>query len=298
MAEAAPAGRSSPLVARRWLGSELVRLRTEADLTQRDVAAALQCSVAKISYLESGDRAVSPRELEDVLLDLYEVPAGDWEVYLNTAEIANQQGWWDHWSDEDLPREERRYVGLEDGATRLRAYLPTIVHGLLQLPDYTRAVLRAFKEFPEERIGRLVELRQQRKSVLSRDVSPIKAHFVVDEAVIRRQVGGPEIIRTQLSYMADTIEKRKNLTVQVLPFSIGAHGAHFGPFSILEFPSATDLGLVFVEGLHASIYLETRAEVYRHSTLFNQLSEMALGPDESLAMLHTLARSGGQKGPQ
>src|SRR5688572_26345044 len=131
----ATAGVTSPVVWRRWLGSELIRMRTDAGLTQRDAANALQCSVAKISYLESGDRSVSVRELQDVLLDLYEIPEDSWQRYIDAAELANRPGWWDRYSDEDLERAERRYVGLEDGASRLRAYQPSVFHGLLQTPE-------------------------------------------------------------------------------------------------------------------------------------------------------------------
>ncbi|HEV7625773.1 MAG TPA: helix-turn-helix transcriptional regulator, partial [Streptomyces sp.] len=109
--------RSSPLVMRRWLGAELCRLRSASGLTQRDVAAELRCSVAKVSYLEGGERAVSPEELQDVLLDLYRVPSEQRERYVDAALVARQQGWWDRWGDEDLSRAQRRYLGIEDGAT-------------------------------------------------------------------------------------------------------------------------------------------------------------------------------------
>jgi transcriptional regulator with XRE-family HTH domain len=274
---------------RRWLGAELVRLRTIAGLTQRAVAAELGCSVAKVSYLESGDRAVKARELEDVLFDLYEVPPEQRGRYLGAARAASQQGWWDRWGDEDLPEAERRYLGIEDGATRLRAFLPSIVHGLLQTPDYTTGILRAYKFLPEARIARLVDLRRVRQSVLTRE-DPLEAHLMFDEAAVIRQVGGPATMQDQLLHIANMAEQLENLTVQIVPFRVGPHGAYFGPFSILEFPWDDDSGLVYVEGLVEARYLQARADVYEYSTLFERLTELALPPNESTAMLRSHAR--------
>jgi len=281
--------RASPLAMRRWLASELVRLRIATDLTQRDVAVELDCSVGKISYLESGERPVSCEELKDVLLGLYRVPADERESYLAAARIASQTGWWDQWGDEDLPRGDRRYLGIEDGATRLRAFLPSIVHGLLQTPEYTKGILRGYKAIPEVRIARLVELRQVRKSLLTRAEDPLEAHLIFDEAAVTRQVGSVETMKAQLFHIANVTEQLKNVSVQILPFSAGSHGAYFGPFSILDFPSEHDSGLVYVEGLVEARYLEARSDVYKYAALFERLAELALTPAESIRTLQARA---------
>jgi hypothetical protein len=224
-----------------------------------------------------------------MLLDLFDVPVDERDRYIDAAEVANQQGWWEQWGDEDLPRVERRYVGLEDGAIRLRAYLPSIIHGLLQTPEYTRGILRAFRTIiPEERIIRLVELRQARQEALTREVGPLQVHLVLDEAAVRRQVGSRRTMDAQLAHVAEIAGRLQNLTVQIMPFGAGAHGAHFGPFSILEFPWADDSGLVFIEGLVEPRYIEARADIYRHSSLFDRLVEMALSADESIELLRSL----------
>lgn len=285
--------RSSPLVMRRWLGSELVRLRSAADLTQRAVAAELGCSVAKVSYLESGERPVSRAELEGVLLLLYGVSREQWPRYLDAAEVAGRHGWWDHWGDEDLPPGARRYLGIEDGAVRLSAFAPTIVHGLLQTADYTTEILRAYKTLPEARIARLVELRRVRQSLLTHEDDPLEAHLAFDETALIRQVGTPETMKRQLLHIADMAEELANVTVQIVAFDAGPHGAYFGPFSILELPWAEDSGLVYVEGLVEARYLDGRAEVYEYSTLFERLVELALSPADSIALLRAHARRAG-----
>lgn len=274
--------RSSPLVMRRWLGSELARLRNAAGLTQREVANRLGCSVARVSYLESGERTAKASELRDVLLDLYGVASTDRDRYLHAANVASQQGWWDRLGEEDVPRTERRYLGIEDGATRLRAFLPSIVHGLLQTPDYTRGVLRSYKTLPEARIVRLIDLRRIRQELLTREDRPLEAHFLLDEAAVTRQVGSPATMKSQLDHIANISDNLPNVTVQVVPFEAGSHGAYFGPFSILELPWGDDSGVVYVEGLAESRYLEARAEVYEYATLFERLIEMALSPQDSV----------------
>jgi hypothetical protein len=240
--------------------------------------------VAKVSYLESGERAVSPEELRDVLLDLYGVPSEQRDRYLDAALVARQQGWWDRWGDEDLPRGARRYLGTEDGAVHLRAFAPSIVHGLVQVPDYTREILRSYKVLPEARISLLVKLRQRRQTLLHRDDDPLEVHLIFDEAAVIRQVGSLETMKAQLLHIANVAELLENVTVQIVPFSAGPHGAYFGPFSIVELPWADDSGLVYVEGLVEARYLEARSDVYEHSTLFERLVEMALTPTESVAM--------------
>jgi transcriptional regulator with XRE-family HTH domain len=277
---------------RRWLGAELVRLRTDAGLTQRDAAAALRCSVGKVSYLESGERAIRPDDLVTVLFDLYGVPPEQHPQLLEAARTARQRGWWDHWSDEDLARGERWYIGLEDGAVLLRAFLPSIVHGLLQTPDYTKGILRSSKTIPEERITRLLELRQTRQSLLSRTNDPLDVHLILDEAAVTRQVCSAESMKEQLLHIAITAEELSNVTVQILPFSSGSHGAYFGPFSILDFPWEDDSGLVFVEGLVEARYLTSRADVYKHAALFERLTALALTPEESIRSLRSRAAEG------
>jgi transcriptional regulator with XRE-family HTH domain len=279
--------RTSPLVMRRWLGSELVRLRSAAGLTQRDVAAALGCSVGKVSYLESAERAVNLEDLEGVILELYDVPEEERGPYLDAARIACQRGWWDEWNDEDLPWSERRYLGMEDGATLLRAYLPSIVHGLLQTSEYTRGVLRAYKTIPEVRIDRIVKLRQVRQSLLTRADDPLNLHLILDEAAVTRQVCSAEAMKEQLLHIANVGGAMSNVVLQILPFATASPGAYFGPFSVLEFPWVDDSGLVFTEGLVEGRYFDTRAEVYEYASLFERLSELALTPDESLAMLRS-----------
>ena len=275
---------SSPLVWRRRLGAELLRLREAAGLRQQEAAKALRCSAGKISYLEGGEGTFKPHELE-VLLGLYHVTVEDKPRYIAAAEAANGQAWWDRWGKEDLHRAERLYIGLEDGAWRLRAYHPAVIHGLLQIPSYTRAILEALRRHPEERIIRLMDLRKRRQENLEREIAPLELHLVVDEAAIRREVGGPDTLRDQRIHVAAIARSRRNVVVQVVPFDHGASGASFGQFSILDFPWEDDPGIVFIEGLVESVYVEGRERVYEHSLLFDRLTEAALTPEESIEFL-------------
>jgi transcriptional regulator with XRE-family HTH domain len=286
------ARRSSPLVWRRWLGLELVLLRTGNNLSQRDVARELECSVGKISYLESGDRPPSTRELEEVLLPLYHVPDQKWDEYVNAADAADQRGWWDDWEEDDLPRTDRRYVGLEAGASEVRAFQPTIVHGLLQTPNYARAVMRSLVSHSPVRTARIVELRQRRQASLASENDPLQVRVVLDEAVLKRKVGGATTLRAQLDHLAKMGAEQPNVEIRLLPFDVGAHGGFYGPFVILDFGWASDPGLVYLEGPFRSTFMETSREVRQYSQAFDRLVDLALEPDESIEMIRSAAQAG------
>jgi transcriptional regulator with XRE-family HTH domain len=280
---------TSPVVWRRWLSADLVRLRNRAKLTQRDAAHALRCSVGKLSYLESGDRTIQSEELE-ILLRLYNVPKDHWQEYLDAAAAADQDGWWDAWADEELPKDLLRFIGLEDGARRIRTYNPSIVAGLLQTPDYAAAIIdRTYGPTSPERTARIAELRTARQPVLDRRPTPLEFHAVLDEAAVRRKVGGPRVWRQQMATLLDMVAQRSSVTVQILPFDAGAHTAMYGPFTILDFDRPDDRGVVYVESFVESILLESRTDVDLHSAAFTQLVDLALDQDQSLRLVRSIA---------
>lgn len=281
---------ASPTVWRRWLASELQRLRADAGMEQKTVAHALRCTVTKVSYFENAQRPVVPRDLDEVLLPLYKVPEALWPEYLGAAEKARKKGWWEEYDDEVMPEWFRRFVGFEQGSSELRAYEPQFVAGLLQIPEYATAILRRGpSQLPEDQIAKVVELRRRRQAVVMRDTDPVRFWSILDEAALRRAAGGPEVMRAQLDYLVEAA-RRPNITLQVLPFSSGAHPGIGSGFTIINFPWPTDPGVVYLEsGWSAGVYLEEPHETEDHRLIFDRLCELALDPDASVAMVRQRA---------
>ncbi len=276
---------SSPTAWRRWLAFELVRLRQRSGLEQRDVAKALRCSIGKVSYYETAERPVVVRDLDEVLLPLYGVPEERWPLYLQAARDSRQKGWWERYDPTTLPGWFSLFVGLEQGASRIRQYEAQLVPGLLQTHAYAEAVSRGgTAERTEEEIERHVELRLARQAVLHRDPDPLRLWVVLDEAVLRRVVGGPAVMAEQLRHLAAMAE-RPRVTVQVMPFSGGAYPGLNGGYQVLEFPWPSDPGLAYVEHRAGSLYLEEPREIRAHSAAFEHTCAVALSPRQSLTLI-------------
>jgi transcriptional regulator with XRE-family HTH domain len=281
---------ASPTVWRRWLASELRRMRAQAGLEQKQVARALRCTVTKVSYFENAQRPVVPRDLDEILLPLYGVPEDEWPTYLKAAEEARRKGWWEDYDHDVLPDWFRRYVGFEQGAASLRCYQPQVVNGLLQTADYMAALM---SEHPvaltaSQTSGR-IELRLRRQEVLARAPDPPGCWVVLDEAVLHRLIGGPQVMRAQLEHLVD-MAQRPNVTLQVLPFSCGAHPGIGSSFKVLLFPWDTDPGVVYLEsGSSAGLYLEEVDEIEDHTRVFERLCALSLAPEDSVQMVRQLA---------
>jgi transcriptional regulator with XRE-family HTH domain len=282
---------ASPTVWRRWLASELRRMRGEAGLEQKQVAQALRCTVTKVSYFENAQRPVVPRDLDEILLPLYSVPEDRWTLYLDAAELARRKSWWEEYDEDVLPEWFARFVGFEQGAAELRTFEPQFVAGLLQTPQYTSALMRgAHTLLSDEQIARSVDLRARRQAVVFRDANPLRSWVVLDEAVLRRAAGGPRVMKAQLHHLVAAAQ-RSNVTVQVLPFSRGAHPGIGSGFTILTFPWPTDPGVVYLEsGWSAGVYLEEPHEIEDHRQIFERLCSLSLDPDASVALMRDLAK--------
>ncbi|WP_214405697.1 helix-turn-helix domain-containing protein [Pseudonocardia lacus] len=281
----AAAAASSPTVWRRWLAFELVRLRRRAGLEQRDVASRLRCSVAKVSYYETAERPVVIRDLEEVLLDLYDVPRVHWSTYLQAARDSRQKGWWERFDAATLPGWFSLFVGLEQGASSIRVYEAQLVPGLLQTREYAEAVARSgTAERTDGEIAQHVELRMARQAVLDRQPDPLRLWVVLDEAVLRRIVGGRALMAHQLHHLAE-MAGRPKVTVQVMPYSGGAYPGMTGRFQILDFPWPSDPGLAYVEHRAGSLYLEEPPEIAAHSVAFEHMTANALSPSESITLI-------------
>jgi transcriptional regulator with XRE-family HTH domain len=277
----------SPTIRRRRLALELRRLRETAGLTCEQVAEHLECSASKISRVETGRVSVSPRDVRD-MLDLYDVPGEQRESLVQLARDSRQKGWWHAYNDTMLPQ-FATYLGLESAASEIRIYEVNLIPGLLQTEDYARAVIRAgMMNSPSEDVERSVALRMARQPAVTRD-DPPKVWAVMDEAALRRRVGGAGLMRMQLEHLLAQAQL-PNVAVQVIPFAGGAHPAMGRPFVILVFPDRIDTDVVYLEDLTSALYLEDVAEVDRYNVFFNHLRATALSFDDSSALITSVLK--------
>jgi transcriptional regulator with XRE-family HTH domain len=250
-----------PTVRRMLVGAQLRRLRTDMGLSREEAAEAIRASEWKIHRLENGQVGFKERDIID-LLHLYGVTDPD-EVaaFVALAREANSPGWWQHYGDL-LPQWFRTYVDLESAATLIRTYEGQFIPGLLQTDDYMRAIIHGAHLESSEEVGRRVRLRLARQTLLTREHPP-RLWAVVDEAALRRPVGGREVMRGQLERLIDAT-KLPNVTLQILPFAGGAHPAMVGTFSILRFADRELPDVVYLEHLTNAVYLDKREEVERY----------------------------------
>jgi transcriptional regulator with XRE-family HTH domain len=273
----------SPTVRRRRLSGELRRLRDQAQLTIDDVAEKLACSASKISRIETGHVSVTPRDTRE-MLKLYGVEPNQLEALVQLAKEARKKGWWHSYNEVFTGA----FVGLEAETSSLRAYQALLIPGLLQTEDYMRAVIRAARpDANEAHVEKRVKARLARQRLLT-DLDPPRYWAVIDEAVLCRTVGGPKVMHAQLNWLIARASL-PHVTIQVLPFSAGAHAGMEGPFLILGFPEQADPDVVYVDNTTAGIYLEEPAEILRYTLMFDHLRAAALAPDDTLTRIAAAA---------
>jgi transcriptional regulator with XRE-family HTH domain len=278
-----------PTVRRRRLGSELRHLREAQSIKLEEVADRLGLAASTLSRIETG-KAPTRTAYLSAMLDLYGVQdTVQRQTLTDMAREGHRKGWWTVW-DDVLPTGFSVYVGLEAEAASLRVYEAQVVHGLLQTEDYARAVMTAVRRrlAPQE-IERLVALRMQRQEVLLR-ADPLQLWIILDEAVIRRPVGPPQVMHRQIDHLCDA-SQWLNVTLQVLAFSSGGHPALNGPFAIIEFPERFDPDVVYSEGVSGQAYLEERErEVRARVEAFDLLRAAALPPADSVDLISAIGR--------
>jgi transcriptional regulator with XRE-family HTH domain len=278
----------SPTVRRRRLALELRRLREAARLTCEEVAEHLECSASKISRVETGRVSVSPRDVRD-MLEIYGVSGQERDSLVQLARDSRQKGWWHAYSDTINPQ-FATYVGLESAASEIRVYEVSLIPSLLQTEDYARAIITSgIMNGTGEEMERSVALRMARQPALTRDDDPPLLWTVLDEAALRRRVGGSELMRAQLEHVLE-LSSLKNVAMQVIPFGAGAHPAMGRPFVILVFPERVDPDVVYLEDLTSAFYLEDVEEVDRYNVFFNHLRATALSFDESAALITSVLK--------
>ena len=286
MTESRAKGGAGPTVQRMLVGAKLRRLRTDLGLSREEAAEAIRASEWKIHRLENGQVGFKERDVID-LLRLYEVTdPDDVAAFLLLIREANTPGWWQHYGDV-LPQWFRTYVDLESAAALIRTYEGQFIPGLLQTDDYMRAVVQgAHLNESSEELGRRVRLRMARQTLLTREHPP-RLWAVVDEAALRRPVGGPEVMRGQLERLIDA-SKLPNVTLQVLPFAVGAHSGMPGAFSILRFADPELPDVVYLEHLTNAVYLDKRDEVERYLDVMESLCDDSEHPGRTVELLERI----------
>lgn len=278
---------SSPTVRRRRLGIELRRLREFAGRTIEEVAEQLECSPSKVSRIETGRVPVRARDVRE-MLEFYGASVEDRDSLIALSRQSQQKGWWHDYNDV-LPEWFQIFVGLEGEATKIDNYSIMFVPGLLQTQEYTRAVINASLLEPTiDEVEQLLALRKTRQTLFTRERPP-RYWSVVDEAVLRRMVGGPQVMREQLRHMVD-LAQASNINIQVLPFDAGAHPSMMGGFVLFGFAEPTDPRVVYLEELTSSLYQEKTEHVDKYERALEQLRAAALSPNDSVALISAVAK--------
>ncbi|AQU68110.1 helix-turn-helix domain-containing protein [Streptomyces niveus] len=275
----------NPTVRRRRLGQELRRLREVKGMTAEEVAERLLVSQSKISRLENGRRSISQRDVRD-LCGVYEVEDNRIvESLMQMAKDSRQQGWWHAFGD--IPYSV--YIGLETDAASLRVYESLIVPGLLQTREYAQAVIEGM--WPEETPGDIekrIQIRLKRQDRLTDPHDPLRFWAVIDEALLRRVVGSPRIMAAQLGHLAQ-LSAQPHVTLQVVPYDVGAHPGMYGKFAILEFQEAADATVVYLEGVTSDLYLEKANDVQSYTVMYEHLRAKALSAEQSREFINKIA---------
>jgi len=275
-----------PTIPRRQLGDQLGRLRERARVSQSQIAERLGCSISKIQKIEAGDVSIVRAELL-LMLDVYGVTgeAARSEL-MELQRLGKQRGWWATFGQ--VPAPFAAFLDLESATTNIKIFEPLVVHGLFQTESYARAIVEAWEgePLPEDRVERQVRIKLERqRRVLAQD--PPRIWVVLDEAVLRRVIGGAQVMADQLRHLSALA---RQFTVQVVPFACGAYPGARGGLTIFEFDERMHSPVVYVESQAGNIYLHKGEDVRRCGLAFDRLSAAALSKPESVKLINTVAR--------
>ncbi|MBC7267304.1 MAG: helix-turn-helix domain-containing protein [Streptomyces sp.] len=277
---------SAPTVLRMILGRRLQERRLGAGASFDDAARALRVTPLTVRRMEKAEVSLKPLYVEK-LLETYGADRQEIDEFVAMAERANEPGWWHPYRDV-LPSWFSAYVSLEAGARTLRTYEPHYVTGLLQTPAYARAVLRGgFPNDTEEDLQRRVELRLRRQSLLEGPDAPT-LWVVMEETVLHRAVGGPEVMREQIERLLE-VSELDHVSVDVVPFAAGAHVGACAPFTYFRFAEPELPDVVYSEILSAAMYLDQRSDVVDHLEAHNRMSLLTSDAD-SRALLNRMRK--------
>ncbi|WP_281292149.1 helix-turn-helix domain-containing protein [Actinomadura decatromicini] len=271
---------------RRRLAAELRRIRTDAGMSITEVVAQLGWQGSKLSRIENRQIGISTADVRK-LLDLYGVnDPRQVDRLAEMARRAKERGWWESYAA-TLPTETRTMIGIETEASLICTYEQALIPGLLQTPDYANAVISAARPTDSrEVINERVEVRLARQALLEENTAP-QLWVVINEGAARQMVGSREIMASQLRSLAEAHNKR-NVVVQILPFTAGEHPAMVGSFSVFTFPAEEDAGAVYIETMNSALILEQPHDLQTYGDAFNRIRAAALSPRDSRDLLSSL----------
>lgn len=279
--------RQMPTIRLRRLSGELRRLRDANQLTREDVAQRTGINEATLYRLETA-RVRPQRRTLIGLLDLYGVEDPHRSEILALSAQADEQGWLRPYHA-DLPDEYTAYISFEAEGRSVRNYESSFIPGLLQTEDYARAVIRGvLPTATTKEVDQRVLARVERLTVFAKD-RPLELWAIVDEAALRRLVGEAEVMTAQLRHLL-TMSEQSYVTLQVIPFAVGAHPGMPGSFVLMDFPDKDDPSVVYIDSMAGDLFLEADADIRRYGQIFDHLRAMAKSPGDSRALIGTLVR--------
>jgi transcriptional regulator with XRE-family HTH domain len=277
----------SPTLRRRELASRLRELRKHASLTVDEVADRMLCSAPKVSRIETGARPASLRDVRD-LCGIYGVDDSERDRLMALAREAKQQGWWHKYDDLAI----ESLIGLETEAARINTYQSCIIPWAFQTKEYAQAVVRGVLPLIINRIlDERVEARLIRQELLTRE-SPPHLWALIDESALHRQVGSPAIMHEQLTKIIECASA-SNITMQIVPYEVGAHPGLDNTFTLLEFADPGQPPVVYVENMAGTFYLERQADIDRYREALEHLRASALSPVSSASLVEEIDKTFG-----
>ncbi len=278
--------RPAPTLRLRRLAAELRQLRKVVDLTREEVSNRTGINVATLYRIETARVRPQARTLT-ALLDIYRVDGPKQAELMVLLKEAGQRGWLHTFSSE-LPEHYTTYIEFEAEARAIWNYESLFIPGLLQTENYARAVIRGtLPQASRDEIEGRVEARMRRQSLLNKD-APLKLWAIVDEAAVRRVVGGRSVMAAQLSHLIDVTEMT-HVTVQVIQFDAGAHPGMPGSFVVMQFTEPVGPDVVYLDSMAGDLFLEEETDVSRYTLLFDHLRAVALSPDASASLITSAA---------
>jgi transcriptional regulator with XRE-family HTH domain len=279
---------SGPTVLRMILGRQLQALREKAGMSHQQAADAIYSSYYTIRRMERAEGGLKPLTVKSLLMAYGITDVREIDTFLALARDASKPGWW-HSYDDVLPSWFRVAVGLEESASLIRAYEPQVVPGLLQTADYARAISAAsFPGATAEETDRRVTLRLARQELFRRPAPP-EYWVVLDETVLRRPIGGPDVMRGQIAHLIEAAESPA-ITIQVIPFAAGWHPALYGMFWIFRFPDQEMPDIVYSESLTGAYYLNKPAETTAYTEALDRMCAQAATPEQTTTILDNLMK--------
>jgi transcriptional regulator with XRE-family HTH domain len=274
-------------VRRRLVGGALRRYRENVGYALEDAARVLECDRSKISRIETGQRGIRPKELRELLTE-YGASPSEQLALASIASRGSQHSWWHSYAD-SMSDAYLDYVIMESAASEILTYEAQLIPDLLQTDEYARAIAAAEPGYvtDEQREDAVTAKAVRRQAVLT---GSRRLGVVLSEGALHQVVGGADVLARQIGHLARLSEDTSAVTLQVLPFSAGAHvGAGSGSLAILRFPDAPSLGVVYLEALSGGVYLESQSDVARYLAAFGLLRAAALNPGDSAHLLRRLA---------